>query len=95
MAHGQEGPARPPGPEGAPLLDANAKSILLERQERSGQEEGPDRGSDAGDCAVDLEDCMEFVEGGLYPVTEESLCTVSGLCSGNEDESCVQNSMMI
>jgi hypothetical protein len=72
-------------------------SILLERQrqERSFQEEGPDRGSDAGDCAVDLEDCMEFVEGGLYSVTKESLCTVHDLGSGNECESFVQNSMMI
>ena len=72
-------------------------NILLERQrhEHSFQEIGPDRGSEDGDDAVNLEDCMEFVEGGLHSYTEESLCTVHGLGSGNEHEPCVQNSMMI
>ena len=63
-------------------------NILLEgqRQERSLHEEmGPDRGSEAGDV-VHVDDCMEFVEGGLFSDTEESLRTVHGLGSGNEHE---------
>ena len=45
----------------------------------------PDRCSEAGDV-VNVDYCMEFVEGGLFSDTEESLCTVHGLGSGNEHE---------
>ena len=67
-------------------------NILLERQrqERSLHEEmGPDRGSEAGDV-VNVDDCMEFAEVGLFSDTKKSLCSVHGLDPGNEHEPCTE-----
>ena len=71
-------------------------NILLERQrqERSLHEEmGPDRGSEAGD-AVNVDDCMEFVEGGCFLIPRK-VCVQSMAWTSVTNTNHVQNLMMM